>query len=60
MTEVILREAKAVIVHGESSKCEWAQGVPEEDEEGLWVVEKGGKVKVPASDDFTASRFKMG
>lgn len=52
MTEVILREAKAVIAHGESRKCQWAQGVPEEGKEELWVLEKGREGKrqrIPAS-----------
>lgn len=52
MTEVILREAKAVIAHGESKKYEWARGVPEESEEGLWVLEKereGKGQRIPAS-----------
>lgn len=45
MTEVILREAKAVIAHGESRKCQWALGVPEEGKEELWVLEKGREGK---------------
>lgn len=43
MMEVILREAKAVIPRGEPKKSEWAQWVPEEGEEGPWVLEKEGK-----------------
>lgn len=50
MTEVILREAKAVIAHGESRKCQWAQGVPEEGKEELWVLEKGREGKQTPED----------
>ena len=41
MTEVIWRDAKAVITHGESKRDEWAHWLPVGSEVGPQVLKKG-------------------